>query len=646
MSSVLQPQTEDCAEGESFDTGARIGACMVKAGLLSEKDLKYALRVREKMGEDYPLTRVLQELGKLDDEKLREVQKQSCLNLPLGAMLVELGHLQPQELRAATAMLEEPAWQGRQLAELLVVQQMIPEHVLLKVMSDQLGYPIVHLTGRDVDRSLLNQVNLEWCRRHQVLPIERQEEGIQVAFADPTDNTAVQAARLAFDSGILPAIASRRSMETFFSQWEREMKAGGAKPAVGSKVDKSETTLLVNRLISDAIGKDASDIHIEPMQDHVRVRVRCDGMLMQDRELGRDVLPGIIGRLKVMSKADIAERRRHQGGGFKFTDSKSGLECDVRVSFYNTIFGEKIVLRLLTRKASMLDVTDVGMAPRMLQRFIDDALDIPSGVILITGPTGSGKTTTLYGCVNYLNDSEHAIITAEDPVEYVIEGIAQCSLNDKIGLTFEESLRHMVRQDPDVIVLGEVRDRFSAEAAIQAALTGHKVLTTFHTEDSIGGLLRLMNMNIETFLISSTVVSVLAQRLLRKVCPHCAESYRPTARDLQRLRVRASDLAGAEFKQGRGCHHCHYTGYSGRVGVFELLVLNEPVKDAILNRKTSFEIRRISVETSGLITLVEDGIAKAARGQTSIQEVLRHLPRLSPPRSLEEINRLAGVPEH
>ncbi|HID45728.1 MAG TPA: type II/IV secretion system protein [Chromatiaceae bacterium] len=618
---------------------------MVKAGLLSERDLQYALRVREKMGKDYPLTRVLQELGKLDDEKLRKVQKQSCLSLPLGDMLVELGHLKPQELRAASAMLKTPEWQGRQLAELLVAQQMIPEHVLLKVMADKLGYPVVQLNEHEVDKSLLDQVSLEWCRRHQVMPVKNTEEGVQVAFADPADKGVLQAAEVAFDRQISPAIVSRQSLEKFFTRYEREAKKEGKSASASGKVDTHETTLLVNRLISDAISKDASDVHIEPMKDYVRIRVRCDGMLMQDRELSKDALPGITGRLKVMAKADIAERRRHQGGGFKFEDKKSGLECDVRVSFYNTIFGEKIVLRLLTRKASMLDVADVGMAPRMLQRFIDDALEIPSGVILITGPTGSGKTTTLYGCVNYLNDSEHAIITAEDPVEYVIEGIAQCSLNAKIDLTFEESLRHMVRQDPDVIVLGEVRDRFSAEAAIQAALTGHKVLTTFHTEDSIGGLLRLINMNIETFLISSTVVSVLAQRLLRRVCPHCAETYRPTVRDLQRLRVRASDLAGADFKQGKGCHHCHYTGYSGRVGVFELLVLNEPVKDAILNCKTSLEIRRISVETSGLITLVEDGIAKAAKGQTSIQEVLRHLPRLSPPRSLEDIFRLAGVPE-
>jgi type IV pilus assembly protein PilB len=299
-------------------------------------------------------------------------------------------------------------------------------------------------------------------------------------------------------------------------------------------------------------------------------------------------------------------------------------------------------LRLLSKKGELIEIDDIGMAPKMLERFREDALDVPSGVVIITGPTGSGKTTSLYSAVNYLNDMHTSIITAEDPVEYVIEGIAQCSINPKLNVTFEETLRHIVRQDPDVIVLGEIRDRFSAETAIQAALTGHKVLTTFHTEDSIGGLLRLLNMDIEAFLISSTVVCVVAQRLLRRVCQHCAEPTAPASLELRRLGYGNHDLQGARLCMGRGCAQCRFTGYRGRVGIFELLVLNEMVKDAILNRKTSYEIRRISLETSGLVTLIEDGIVKAARGETTLQEVLRHLPRLHKPRPLHELNRVLG----
>jgi type IV pilus assembly protein PilB len=291
----------------------------------------------------------------------------------------------------------------------------------------------------------------------------------------------------------------------------------------------------------------------------------------------------------------------------------------------------------------LLDIKEVGMAPRMLEHFIYDALEVPTGVMIVTGPTGSGKTTTLYGCVNHLNDINTSIITAEDPVEYVIDGISQCSINPKIGVTFEETLRHIVRQDPDVIVLGEIRDQFSAEVAIQAALTGHKVLTTFHTEDSIGGLIRLMNMNIEAFLISSTVVCIVAQRLLRKVCPECAEAYTPTPLDLTRLGLSANDLQGAEFKLGRGCKNCRFSGYRGRVAIFELLVMNEMVKNAILDHKSSYEIRKVSVETSGMVTLMEDGLVKGARGLISLQEIITDLPRLGKPRPLHELRRILGV---
>jgi len=343
-----------------------------------------------------------------------------------------------------------------------------------------------------------------------------------------------------------------------------------------------------------------------------------------------------------MAQADIAERRRHQDGRILFESRKHGYSLDVRVSIYVTIFGEKIVMRLLNKKGVILDVQQIGMAPRMLERFIYDALESPTGVMIITGPTGSGKTSTLYSCLGYLNNINTSIITAEDPVEYVIDGISQCSINQKIGVSFEETLRHIVRQDPDIIVLGEIRDTFSAETAIQAALTGHKVLTTFHTEDSIGGLIRLMNMQIEAFLISSTVVCVVAQRLLRLVCKSCSTPYTPTPSEYSRLGYTAKELAGAVFMKGDGCKDCRFTGFKGRMAVFELLVLNETVKEAILNNRSSGDIRRISMETTGLVTLFEDGLVKAAQGLVSVQEVLRDLPRISRPRPLQELKRILG----
>jgi len=621
------------------EVGPQIGRYLVERGALAEDRLQYAIRVKSKLGEGYPLVRVLRELGELDETQLHQALRENRQSLPLGSLLVELGLLKPAELRSALRMQKEPGNKGKRLGELLVEKNLVQESLLIGVLADQLGFPNLEPNFSEIDQTLLAAVKPDWCQRYQAMPVRREDDKVWVVFRNPLDGAARQAAEAVFGDTLLPAISTRRALAEAIASFDGSRRHAQQQVAV----DETKVIRVVDRIILEALEAGASDIHIEPMRNQLRVRFRCDGILILHHELQKSVAPALTSRLKVLCKADIAEKRRHQGGSFLFEDAQSGRRSDVRVSFFNTIFGEKVVMRLLSRKAELLDIKEVGMAPRMLERFEEDALDMPSGVVMITGPTGSGKTTTLYGCVNYLNSMERSIATAEDPVEYVIDGIAQCSLNPKINLTFEETLRHMVRQDPDVIVLGEIRDKFSAEAAIQAALTGHKVLTTFHTEDSIGGLLRLMNMDIETFLISSTVVSVLAQRLLRRVCPHCGASYRPTAHELQRLGCGQADLAGAEFLLGRGCGRCHYSGYLGRVGVFELLVLNEPVREAILAKRTSSEIRRVSVETSGLITLLEDGIAKAARGQTSIQEVLHHLPRLGRPRPLREIQRLAGA---
>ncbi|MBW2071037.1 MAG: type II/IV secretion system protein, partial [Deltaproteobacteria bacterium] len=381
----------------------------------------------------------------------------------------------------------------------------------------------------------------------------------------------------------------------------------------------------------------------EPLRDKLRIRMRKDGSLYTFKELSLELAPMISSRIKIMAKADIAEKRRHQDGRILLSGTGEHNQIDIRCSFYVTVFGEKIVMRILNKKEELLDLKELGFAPRPLERYKLDALELPTGVVIITGPTGAGKTTTLYSSVQYCNDPTISIITVEDPVEYVIDGVAQCSINPRIGVTFDESLKQIVRQDPDIIVLGEIRDKFSAETAIQAALTGHKVFTTFHTEDSIGGLLRLMNMNIETFLISSTVICVVAQRLLRRICPDCKVDYQPEVDEVKRLGYSPDEMRDFNFKKGKGCRKCNYTGYRGRVGIYELLVLNEDVKEAILQKKTSHEIRKISVETSGLVSLVEDGIVKAVQGMTSIEEVLKKLPRLLAPRPIRQILQLTGV---
>ncbi len=607
-----------------------------KEGFVADAQLRHATRVRAKLDSQVSLLKVLQDLEIIKPEHIRQAVRANPKAVRLGDLLIELGHLREVDLRAALAA-QAADTERRKLGEILVESHFITEQKLTDVLADLLGLPAIEPRVGDIEPALLARVNLRLAQECVLIPITECDGVVTVAFGDPLDTRHHAIAEQMFGNKLTVAIARPSLVREALGAYERGVRAVSA--AGGEQTAMS----IVNGIIRDALKAGASDIHIEPYKSRLRVRLRLDGVMIEHCDIDRDLAPSITSRLKIMGNADIAERRRHQDGRISFEDPQSGEKADIRASFYVTVFGEKIVLRLLNRKTELISIDDIGMGPRMLDRFRYDALDVPTGVVIITGPTGSGKTTTLYSCVDYLNDPNTSIITAEDPVEYVIEGIAQCSINPKINLTFEETLRHIVRQDPDIIVLGEIRDRFSADTAIQAALTGHKVLTTFHTEDSIGGLLRLLNMEIEAFLISSTVVSVVAQRLLRRVCPDCAEPYAPTATEIRRLGCAAEDLHGANFMFGRGCAACRYTGYRGRVCVFELLVLNEMVKDAILNGRTSYEIRRISVETSGLVTLVEDGLFKASLGITSLQEVLRDLPRVMKPRRIDEIRRLLGA---
>jgi type IV pilus assembly protein PilB len=602
---------------------------LVDAGAVTSDQVRYALRVRNKMSGGRPLLGVLQHLGFVSAERVREVLAANHVSIRIGELLVELGLLDQVELEAALALQREET-PNRKLGDILIERNFVSETRLLEAISFQLGVPYVDLDTVKPDRELLAQVPRKWCISHRFIPVRIEDGRVLVAFAEPLDRDDLDAARRSFPD-LKPAIAPRHSIETAL-----------ARLAGPASVVHDENTFvgIVNSLIRAAISEDISDIHLEPGKDRLRVRFRQDGVLVPYKEFALDLVSGLTNRIKILAGADIAERRRHQDGRILYEDDDGPI--DLRVSIYATVHGEKIVLRLLNRRRTLVALDDLGIAPRVLSRFREEALLTPSGVVLVTGPTGSGKTTTLYAGIAEINDIHTCIVTAEDPVEYLIDGISQCSINSKIQLTYEETLRHIVRQDPDVIVIGEIRDRFSADTAIQAALTGHKVLTTFHTEDSIGGLLRLLNMEIEAFLISSTVVSVVAQRLLRRVCDDCAEDHVPTATELMRLGYTAGDLAGARLRRGRGCGTCRFTGYKGRIVVFELLVLNEPVRDAILARRTSFEIRRISMESTGLVTLLEDGIYKAAQGRTTLEEVARELPRVGKPRPLAQLLRLLG----
>lgn len=623
-------------QAETPAAGGKIAALLVKEGVISAEQLSYAQRVHDKLHSSKTLIDVLLELGPLTREELASTLRKHSLSIRIGDFLVELGYLRKSDLEAALNLQKEGT-ERKMLGDIFIEKGFIEERKFIEVLSFQLGFPVAELEFRKLDRKLMARAPFPTYREFLFIPLAVEEGVTSVAFANPLEQRCRDAAEKLFGSQLSPAIASRKSILAALVAAERS--AGSDELPVA---DESTVVGMINKLFDEAITEGASDIHIEPLRDRLRIRFRHDGIMMPHQELPLDLAPQLSSRIKVMAQADIAEKRRHQDGRILYESRQHGFNLDLRVSFFITIFGEKIVLRLLNKKEAILDIGKIGMAPRMLDQFIADALDTPSGVMIITGPTGSGKTSTLYGCISHLNDINTSIVTAEDPVEFVIEGVSQCSINAKIGVTFEETLRHIVRQDPDIIVLGEIRDTFSAETAIQAALTGHKVLTTFHTEDAIGGLLRLMNMQIEPYLISSTVVCVVAQRLLRLVCDDCAETYIPSPAEYGRLGYSAKDLPGAQFRTGRGCKKCRFTGFRGRTAIFELLIMNEAVKEAVMLNRSASEIRRVSMETSGMVSLFEDGLVKAASGLVSLQEVLRDLPRIGHPRPLPELRRILG----
>ncbi|WP_035245830.1 GspE/PulE family protein [Desulfogranum mediterraneum] len=607
---------------------------LIEAAIITPGQLEHATRIQEKLSSFQPLLKILKELDYVSDKEVKSTIQAAAHSIRIGDLLTELGYISPDDLDAACRLQQESEPKDK-LGTILVKHNFINEQLLMKVLSIQMGFPLVEPSLASLDRQLCRKVPQKLMKSHCFLPIHKEEDGsVKVAFGDPLDQEAIEIARRFLGGKITPAIAQRelvaKTVDLLIDKLSHRAMAVDTKTTVGT----------VNTIILAAIANNASDIHIEPLPDRLQVRFREDGVLSLYKDFPIELAPSISSRIKVLCEADIAERRRHQGGRILFSHDQG--ELDLRVSIYITVHGEKIVMRLLNRKQELFDIQSIGLSPRMLSRFLEEAVYQPSGVLLVTGPTGSGKTSTIYSCIHNLKSPQVSIITAEEPVEYVIEGIAQCSIDPKINLTFEETLRHIVRQDPDIIVIGEIRDTYSAEVAVQAALTGHKVLSTFHTEDSIGGLVRLLHMNIAPFLVSSTVVSVLAQRLLRRVCPACATPVQPSPIQLQRLRCTPAELVGAKFQKGRGCSHCKQTGYKGRIGVFELLVLDEMVRTAILEQRTSHEIRQISTQHSGLITLLEDGLVKAAAGMTTLDEVLRCLPLLQPTRPLAELRRLSG----
>jgi type IV pilus assembly protein PilB len=617
----------------------RIGRILIDDGLITEAQLGKALRVQERLEAHKPLAALVVELGWVSRPRMEAALREHRRELSVEGVLVEKGVITMEQLLAANEAVR--GLPGRTPGRHLVELGAVSEKAFIEAYAEKHDLPFVDADPSIVDPQLLKRVSVKYLARHCVLPLSIQDDHLNVVVDDAGKTAVIAELGRLYDKPVTVCVGVasriRETLEVFANP------ETGARPTARIQYHRiadagdqgHEAAQIVDHLVARALRDGASDIHIEPMQAKLRVRFRVDGSLVRVTDYPISYAPSLISRIKVLADADIAERRIHQDG--RIYVNHRGEEVDLRASFYVTVHGENVVLRVLRKDRALVGLEEMGFSPATLHTFMNDVLEPSTGIVLVTGPTGSGKTTTLYAAVARLNDDTKKIITCEDPVEYVIDGITQCTIAQRPGITFLDSLRAIVRQDPDIILIGEIRDRESAEMAIQSSLTGHKVLTTLHTEDSVGALIRLVEMGTEPFLVASTVTAVLAQRLLRKQCPKCPVEYVPGGAELRKLALSRDEIAGYGLTHGRGCPQCYYTGYRGRTGVFELLVLRDEMREAILDRKPTHELRRLAHETPGFVSLQEAGIIQALRGETTLSEVAENCPRTDLQRPLIQL---------
>ncbi|MBI2058758.1 MAG: type II secretion system ATPase GspE [Nitrospirae bacterium] len=533
--------------------------------------------------------------------------------------------------------LEAQKSKGGRIGEILVRQKSINETHLIQALSRQFDIPILQKTPEDLQIELAERIPIQFVRTHHILPLKRENGSILTVLHDPLDIEGIDDLGLVLESPLDLFLAEKDRIVALTNQIYDKLAASGrameelkdetlgidaeALPEPEDLLDVTDEQpiiRLVNSLLYNAIKQRATDIHIEPFEREVVVRYRVDGILYNVHTPPKAAQPTITSRIKVMAGMNIAEKRLPQDGRIRLRIA--GKDVDVRVSVVPTAFGERIVMRLLDKSKGLLDLPEIGMGEKDL-RMLDVLLKRSNGIILVTGPTGSGKTTTLYAAISKINSPDKNIITVEDPIEYQIKGIGQIQVNPKIELTFANALRSILRQDPDIILVGEIRDAETAEIAIQASLTGHLVFSTLHTNDAAGTLTRLIDMGIEPFLISSSLTAVIAQRLIRTICPDCREAYVPTQSQVEELGING-DSNGIQFFRGKGCPQCFFTGFMGRLGIFEVLLVDGYIQELIVQKSDANVIKRMA-RSKGMITLREDGANKVKAGLTTIEEVLR-----------------------
>lgn len=553
----------------------------------------------------------------------------------LGSILLEHTSLTEEQLEQALAVQRE---RGIKLGEALVQLKFLRTEDILKGLSIQLGFPYEHkIDVESMSTDLITNLPINYAKQNEVLPLKKEGNAILVAIADPTNFYALDDLRLLYGVDIKPVIASSYEIVNAINSVYNKA-TGGGEDAMGELSESAEIAddfnepvdlldaddeapiiRLVNTLLFRAVKQKASDIHIEPFERELKIRFRINGILYDIMSPPKRAQNAIISRVKIMSQLNIAEKRIPQDGRIRI--KIAGKDIDIRVSTIPTAFGESVVMRLLDASAVLLDLDSLG--------FLRDNLDLikkllahHNGIILVTGPTGSGKTTTLYAALSRLNTNEVKIITVEDPVEYQLHGVNQMQVNPKIELTFASGLRAFLRQDPDIIMVGEIRDRETAEIAIQASLTGHLVLSTLHTNDAPSSITRLVEMGVEPFLVASSVLGIAAQRLLRTVCRDCARKYTPEEKELAEIGLTPSDLKGRQIFRPVGCPNCMETGYAGRAGIHEIMMVTDAVRAELMKGSDATTIKKVAVQ-AGMRTLREDAAQKVMQGLTTIAEVLR-----------------------
>ncbi|MDQ0232814.1 type IV pilus assembly protein PilB [Metabacillus malikii] len=515
---------------------------------------------------------------------------------------------------------------NQKLGDALLQRGYITEQQLIEVLEFQLGIPHVSLYRYPIDTSLLTLVSKEIAKRNVLIPIKKEENKLFIAMSDPLDFYSIDDLRLSTGFQIEPVIATKddilRAINKYYEledDIDNLFSYDAPEEVREEQVTEADSPVikLVNQVIQNAVQQRASDIHIDPEDTKVSIRYRVDGRLKTERVLPKHMQSMLTARIKIMANMDITEQRVPQDGRIKTTIEFHPI--DLRVSTLPTVFGEKIVLRILDLGSTLNDVNKLGFHSVNLERF-RTLIEQPSGMVLITGPTGSGKSSTLYAALNKLNSEEVNIITIEDPVEYQLAGINQIQVNANIGLTFAKGLRSILRQDPNIIMVGEIRDKETAEVAVRASLTGHLVFSTLHTNDALGTITRLIDMGVEPFLVASSLSGVVSQRLVRKVCRDCAEEMEPTKREEEIFASRGMKVE--IVTRGKGCGTCNMTGYRGRIAVHELVVLTNEMKRVVMNREPFSKLREIAIKNK-TIFLIDDGLLKVKQGLTTTEEILR-----------------------